>query len=199
MSAVPFPTAGARHRLGLLLVDVNNSFFDPAGEFHYPEATDIIPALRHLLDAARKGGRLVVHAREGHRPGLADHEGTRLPGHTLAGSFDAAPFPGFEALAGEPEIHKRRYSAFFGTDLALLLAEQGTRELMIGGVKTNVCIRASVQDAFANGIRPILVEGTVNSNRPHLHEAALEDVRRYFGEVIGMDEALRRLLAEDEP
>ena len=126
-------------------------------------------------------------------------EGTRLSGHTLAGSFDAAPFPGFEALAGEPEIHKRRYSAFFGTDLALLLAEQGTRELMIGGVKTNVCIRASVQDAFANGIRPILVEGTVNCNRPHLHEAALEDVRRYFGEVIGMDEALRRLLAEDEP
>src|SRR5918999_1292900 len=189
-----FATPSPRHRLALLLVDVNNSFLDPAGEFHYPAATDIVPALRQLLEAARRGGRLVVHAREGHWPGLADGEGTKLPAHTLSGSFDAAPFPGFEAIAGEPELRKRRYSAFFATELALLLAEQGVETVIVAGVKTNVCIRATVQDAFAQGFRPVLVRGAVSSNRRHLHDATLEDVERYFGEVVDLDEAQRRLL-----
>jgi nicotinamidase-related amidase len=64
---------------------------------------------------------------------------------------------------------------------------------MFAGVKTNVCIRASVQDAFAYGFRPVLVRGAVNSNRPNLHTAALEDVERYFGEVVDLDEGLARL------
>lgn len=196
--ASSFPSARRTYHLALLLVDVNNSFFDPRGEFHYPEARDILPGLRQLLDAARSGGRLVVHAREGHWPGLADHEGRRLPGHTYAGSFDAAPYPGFEAISGEPEIRKRRYSAFFATELALLLAEQGVGDVVIAGVKTNVCIRATAQDAFANGIRPIVVRGAVNSNRPHLHAASLEDVERYLGEVIELDDAVRRLHGESE-
>ena len=45
---------------------------------------------------------------------------------------------------------KRRYSAFFATDLALFLREQGIERAIVAGVKTNVCIRATGQDAFAN-------------------------------------------------
>jgi nicotinamidase-related amidase len=64
-------------------------------------------------------------------------------------------------------------------------------------VKTNVCIRATVQDAFAHGFEPILARGAVNSNRPHLHDATLEDVERYFGRVVDLDEAVA-LLRGDE-
>lgn len=184
--------SGAR---ALLLVDVNNSFFDERGEFHYPAARDVLPGLTALLAAARDGHRLVVHAREAHYPGLDDFETKKLPPHTFRGEFDAQPFPGFEAAPGEPEVGKRRYSAFFATDVALLLREQAVEEVTIAGVKTNVCIRASVQDAFAHGFRPVIARGTVNSNRPHLHEAALEDIERYFGEVVELDEAIRRLRA----
>jgi maleamate amidohydrolase len=180
------------HR-ALVLVDVNNAFFDDRGQFHYPEARQVLPAIEALLDAARGSGQLVVHVREAHHPGLPDFEERKLPRHCIAGEFDAAPYPGFEAAAGEPEIGKRRYSAFFATDLALLLAEQGIEEVIFAGVKTNVCIRASVQDAFAHGFRPVLVRGAVNSNRANLHAAALEDVERYFGEVIDLDEAVGRL------
>jgi maleamate amidohydrolase len=180
-------------RRALVLVDVNNAFFDPAGEFHYAAASEVLPGIRALLDAARGAGTLVVHVREAHHRGLDDFEWKKLPVHSIAGEFDAAPFPGFEAVPGEPELGKRRYSAFFATDLELLLREQGIEEVIFAGVKTNVCIRASVQDAFAHGFRPVLVRGAVNSNRPNLHEASLEDVERYFGEVIGLDEGVARL------
>jgi maleamate amidohydrolase len=178
------------HRLALLLVDVDNAFFDPRGAFHYPEAQEVLGPLRELLAAARAAGRLVIHARDWHRPGLADFEGIELPAHCLAGEFDALPFPGFEERPGEPVVQKRRYSPFFATDLALLLREQATARVIVAGVKTNVCIRATVQDAFAHGFRPTVVRGAVNSNRPHLHEASLEDIGRYFGDVVDRQTAL---------
>ncbi|MBA3875517.1 MAG: cysteine hydrolase [Anaerolinea sp.] len=184
---------GSSPRRALLLVDVINAFFDERGAFHYPAAGEVLPALRGLLETARRAGRLVVHAREAHHPGLADHEEKKLPRHCLAGEFDAAFFPGLEPAGVEVEVRKRRYSAFFATDLALLLAEQGVEEVLVVGVKTNVCIRATVQDAFAHGFRPVVVRGASNSNRPHLHEAVLEDVVHYFGEVVDLDEAVRRL------
>ncbi len=178
-----------RHDVALLLVDVIRAFFDSGGAFHYKAAAEVLPALTRLLAAARDGGRLVVHAREAHYPELADLEGIKLPRHCLLGESDAEFVAGFEPQAGEPEVRKRRYSAFFATDLALLLHEQGVRTVVIGGVKTNVCIRATVQDAFSHGFEPIVARGSLNSNRPHLHEATLEDVERYFGQVVGLDEA----------
>jgi maleamate amidohydrolase len=168
---------------------VIEAFFAPDGEFHYAAASDVLAGLARLLQAGREGARLVVHAREAHYPELADLEGTKLPPHCIIGERDAEFVAGFEPLPGEPELRKRRFSAFFATDLALLFREQGVRRVVIGGVKTNVCIRATVQDAFAHGFQPILARGAVNSNRPHLHEATLEDVERYFGSVIGLEEA----------
>jgi ureidoacrylate peracid hydrolase len=67
------------------------------------------------------------------------------------------------------------------------------RRVVIAGVKTNVCIRATVQDAFANGFEPIVAREATNSNRPHLAEASLEDIDRYMGRVVSLDEAIGML------
>lgn len=179
-----------RHDTALLLVDVINAFFAADGAFHYDEAALVLPALEQLLAAARDGGRLVVHARESHYRGLADLEGRKLPPHCVVGESDAQFFAGFEPVNDEVELRKRRYSAFFGTDLALLLQEQRARRVVVAGVKTNVCIRATIQDAFAYGFEPVVSREAVNSNRSHLHEATLEDVERYFGRVVSLGETL---------
>jgi nicotinamidase-related amidase len=65
-----------RHCLALLLVDVDNAFFDPRGAFFYPVVEAVIGPLRELLAAARAGGRLVVHARERHHVGLTSYRFT---------------------------------------------------------------------------------------------------------------------------
>src|SRR6202011_6012856 len=88
---------------------------------------------------------------------------------------------------------KRRYSAFFATDLALFLREQAIDRVVIAGVKTNVCIRATPQDAFAYGFDVIVPREATNSNRPHLAEASLEDIDRYIGKVAPLAEALEML------
>jgi len=175
----------------LVLVDVIASFFGPDQPNYYPEVQQVLDPMARLLERARSSGAFVVHAVERHRPGLEDFEFGKLPRHHMVGAPDAAFAPGFEPLdtGRETQVWKRRYSAFYATDLDLLLREQGIGRLVVAGVKTNVCIRATVQDAFAGGFDVLVPHEATNSNRPHLAEASLEDIDRYMGRVVGLDEA----------
>lgn len=179
-------------KTALLLVDVLDGFFAPTGSMYYEGVTAAVEPLRRLLEEARRRDTLLVHAVERHRPGLDDFEQRHLPEHCIAGGPDGRYFAGFEPVQRDREIEvpKRRYSAFFATDLALLLHEQRIEDVVVAGVKTNVCIRATIQDAFASGFRVCLPREATNSNRPHLAEASLEDIDRYFGSVVDLDDAL---------
>jgi maleamate amidohydrolase len=178
----------------LILVDVTNSFFLEGMPNHYPDAALVVEPLRRLLARARAGGHIVVHAVEQHYPGFDDYEWRKLPRHHFIGDPDAAFFEGFEPYgAREVVIGKRRYSAFFATDLALFLREQKIERVIVAGVKTNVCIRATAQDAFANGFDVVIPREATNSNRPHLAAASLEDMDRYIGKVVSLETALEML------
>lgn len=182
-------------KTALVLVDVINSFFEAGHPNYYPAVEEVVPALRALLEAARASQTIVVHAAERHRPGFDDFEWRKLPVHHLADAHDAAFFPGFEPILSDREtvVYKRRFSAFFATDLALFLHEQQVTQIIIAGVKTNVCIRATAQDAFASGFTPVIPREATNSNRPHLAEASLEDIERYMGRVVPLVDALGML------
>lgn len=185
----------ATDHIALVLVDVIEAFFRPGASTYYPASAEVVEPLRRLLDTARGHGRLVVHAVERHRPGLDDFEHRKLPRHCEIGDGESAYLTGFEpsGAANEVEVAKRRYSAFYGTDLDLLLREQGVGTLVVAGVKANVCVRATIQDAFAAGYWVLLPRQATNSNRPHLAAASLEDIDRYFGRVVDLEEALQRL------
>ena len=180
----------ANTNTALVLIDVQNSFFHPNGGNYYPESASVVPNLKRLLDRARAAGRLVIHVAEQHRPNVKDFESAKLPEHCIAGEFDAQFFDDF-GPGDDTEflLAKRRTSAFFATDLDLLLREKGIDRIIIAGVKANVCVRATVQDAFSLGYRCIVPRDAVNSNRSHLADASLEDIDRYLGWVVTVDEA----------
>ena len=181
-------------KTALILVDVINSFFEKGHPNHYAGVEAVIEPMRKLLAAARSSAAIVVHAAEKHRPGFHDFEWRKLPVHHLADAVDAAFYGDFQPKGpNETVVHKRRFSPFFATDLALFLAEQNVERVVIAGVKTNVCIRATAQDAFASGFEPIVPHEATNSNRQHLAEASLEDIDRYMGRVVSLDEAIGML------
>jgi len=180
--------------VALVLIDIINQFFDPKGENYHPSYNEVFRAIQQLIHAARDGGRLIIHAREWHPPNhVEDFEWRKLSPHALAGSFQAQ-FPADLPIAAEDVIvHKRRYSAFFATDLDLLLRERRIGTLVLAGVKTHVCVRATAQDAFALGYEVLVVRDAVGSNHPHLHAASLEDIERYMGRIVSLSEAMRIL------
>ncbi len=178
----------------LIVVDVTNSFFLEGMPNFYTQAAEALEPIRRLLEAARATERIVAHAVEQHYPGFDDYEWRKLPRHHFIGDLDATIFPGFEPVgAREILIRKRRYSAFFATDLALFLHEQKIERVVIAGVKANVCIRATAQDAFANGFDVVVPREATNSNRPHLAAASLEDIERYIGRVVPVATAIEML------
>jgi len=179
----------------LVLVDVLNGFFHPDGAMWYPEVGAVVEPLHRLLDAARGSDSLVIHVADRHRPGVYDAEFDHIPEHLGRGGRDAEYFSGFEPKPGpkEVEVEKRRYSAFFATDLALILHEHRIETVVVAGVKTNVCIRATVADGFQYGYRMVVPREATNSNRKHLEEASIEDMSRYMAEVVSLDTALELL------
>lgn len=185
---------GASSGTALMLIDLQRSFLDRSGGNFFEASVTIVDNLQKLLAAAREEERTVIHVAERHRPNIKDFESLKLPEHCVAGEADAEFFPGF-GPGGEQEflLEKRRVSAFFGTDLDLLLREQGIERIVIAGVKTNVCVRGTVSDAFSLGYRCLVVRDAVSSNRAHLSDASLEDIDRYFGWVVSMGEALEAL------
>lgn len=182
-------------KAALIVIDMQNSFLHPDGENFYPEVEGVIGNCLRLIDEARKAGALLVHVADRHRDGFDDFEDRRLPRHCVTGGFNAEFFEGFGPGEGasEIEIVKRRFSAFFATEMALFLSEQSVDTVVICGVKTNVCVRATAQDAFANGFDVFVVEDATNSNREHLAAASLEDIKRYLGQLVSTDEAVRLL------
>lgn len=180
----------------LLLIDLQNAFLHQDGENYYSEAREVIAPCLELVDAARAGNRLIIYVVDQHRDGLNDFEQLKLPVHGLDSNMNSALIPEFEKQASRQEIvlPKRRYSAFFGTDLQLILREQKVDRLVIAGVKTNVCVRATTQDAFGNGFKCLIPREATNSNRTHLAKASLEDIDRYMGWVVSLDDAVEVLI-----
>lgn len=184
------------NQVALILIDVIHDFFHPEGRNYHASYTPLLPTITALLTCARKHERPVIHAIEWHRDG-PDFEHAKLPPHCLAGSWDVA-FPSeLQVSPADIIVRKRRYSAFFATDLDLLLREHDVKTLVVAGVKSHVCVRATIQDAFAYGYRALLVREATGSNRQHLHEASLEDIERYMGHVVTLSQAVAALTEDD--
>lgn len=179
----------------LIVIDMQNSFLHPDGENYYDSAGDVVAHCLALIEAARAAGTIIVHVADRHRRNFEDFEQKRLPRHCVSGGFHAEYFAGFGPLpdSAEIEIEKRRFSAFFATELALFLNEQAVERLILCGVKTNVCVRATAQDAFAHGFEVCVVRDATNSNRQHLADASLEDIERYLGRLVTTQEATELL------
>ena len=140
-------------------------------------------------------GRIVVHAVERHHPGFDDYEWRKLPRHHLHRRSRRGVLRRLRA-GGPREIvcPKRRYSAFFATDLALFLREAEDRAGHRRG-RQDQCLhsRHRRRTPSPTALTVVVPREATNSNRPHLAAASLEDIERYFGDVVSLERALEML------
>jgi biuret amidohydrolase len=191
----------------LLIIDMQRDFCSPGGYadragLDINPLRDIIPNIRNLRAAARAAGLLTIFTREGHLPDLSDCPAQKLARSKQAGAEIGAAGPlGKLLVRGEygqdiidelaPSgddvvIDKPGYSAFPGTALALVLAENKIRQLFLCGVTTEVCVHSTLRDAIDRGFYCITIADSCASGYPHLHAAAIEMIGvegGIFGEV----------------
>lgn len=181
---------GTENRAAVLVIDVVKDFTDPAGKVPHADAAKIVPVIDRFVNRARAQGALVIWVIDAHRPGKADWELANVRDHCTIGTPGVELAPPLEPADADYVINKRRYSAFVGTDLDLILRDNRIDTVFLTGTKTNVCIRATAQDAFEHNYRVIVPRECVSTDKPHLHEANLEDIGKYMGRVVSVEEAL---------
>ena len=100
---------------------------------------------------------------------------------------------------GEVVVVKQYASAFCGTSLSATLVSLGVDTVVIGGVSTSGCVRASATDALQLGFRPMVVRQACGDRTAAVQEANLFDLDAKYADVVDEDEALAHLVPGGTP
>jgi nicotinamidase-related amidase len=175
----------------LLIIDMQNDFVLPDAPVATPGALDLVPVIAALAQAARGAGFPVIFTQEMHR---ADHSdfGIELafePPHCLEGTPGMDLVAGLEPSPSDVRIRaKRRYDAFLGTDLDVVLRARGIQNLLVAGVCTDICVISTVYHARNLDYRVFLLRDAVAGTTPERHRAAIACMEHVFACVGTIEE-----------
>lgn len=155
--------------VALLLVDVQNDFC-PGGALPVPGGDEVVPVLNEAIRRARESDAAIFASRDWHPPESAHFVtgGGRWPPHCVQGTSGAHFHPDLHlpdetvVITAGDNPYDDGYSAFEGHDVKgrsfeQALARTGTRKLIVGGLATDYCVRASVLDARARDFDVVLL------------------------------------------
>lgn len=184
----------------LIVVDVQNDFADPKGNLHVPGGEEVVPVVNREIDRALSAGALVAYTQDWHPPDTPHFEkdGGVWPVHCVKETWGAELHPDLR-VAGEIVRKGTQgedgYSGFTVRDpesgneeitrLESILRARGIEKVVVTGLATDYCVKATAIDAAQKGFSTVvLTKGIRAVNRePGDDERALEEVRR-AGAVI---------------
>ena len=162
----------------LIVVDVQNDFADPGGGLSVAGGTDVIPVLNREIASARAAGAIVVYTQDWHPPSTPHFakDGGIWPVHCVADSWGAELHP--TLVVDGPVVRKGvrgedGYSGFTTRDpgtgteaptgLEDLLRDHGAQRVVVGGLATDYCIKATALDAVRLGHPTAVLAGGVRA------------------------------------
>ena len=177
-------------RTALLIIDMLNDFF--RRHAHLAEQRPrLVASVNALAGAFRLHGQPVIWVRQEFAPDLRDaflemrRQNLRV---TIAGTDGCELLPELDRRPTDKTIVKKRYSAFFGTDLDATLKSIGPDVLVVAGINTHACVRTTVIDAYQRDYEVVVATECIAS----YDEAHHEMTKRY------LDGAIARLLPDRE-
>ena len=190
-------------RTVLVIIDAQRDFLHPDG-WYATSGVDIshmrrvIEPTQQLVAAARAVGVPVLWTRHGYKDGTDGGPFMELrpflrDGGLRQGTWGYEILDELDARADDWFVEKARLSAFFNTNLELVLRALHAETVLITGVLTNQCVAATSKDAMFRDFKPIVVEECTGTTLPHLHGPALEMISVGWGEVRSLDETLADL------
>lgn len=182
-------------RPALLLVDFAHAYFDEASPLHGGEGCRTALAhARRLAEGARAAGIPVIFTEVVYQPGGADGGAfyAKVPALACfeAGRETQKLAEGLDRLPGELMISKQYPSAFFATSLAATLRWMKTDTLVIGGLTTSGCVRATCIDSISHGFVTLIAEEACGDRAEGPHRANLFDMSAKYADLVSTEEAL---------
>ncbi len=188
---------GFGKRPALLIVDFIEAYLSPQSPLYAPDTAEAVRQTRRLYHQAKRAAApalftRVLYARDGSDGGIFLQKVPVLrrmvEGEPLA-AFAKDLQPGVDDVI----VTKNYASAFFDTSLASTLTARGIDTVVLTGVSTSGCVRASAVDAMQHGFRVVVPRECVADRHPGPHEANLFDINAKYGDVVRIDEVLAYL------
>lgn len=180
-------------RPALILIDFCHGYFDPGCDLYAGVDSAIASALR-VRAAARAAGVLVVLTNVVYHPSAINggrfFEKAAPLRHFIEGNPMGAWGPGLTPETDELVVSKQYPSAFFGTSLASTLTAAGVDSVLLTGLTTSGCVRASCVDAMSHGFRTAVVADACGDRHSAPHEANLFDMNAKYADVVSEAETI---------
>jgi ureidoacrylate peracid hydrolase len=203
-----------RSRSALIVVDMQNDFLVEGAPLEVEAGRTIIPELKRTIDFCREFGIPViytshVHRRDGSDLGLFKFNEAIASGDALSeGEPGAEIYPDIGPRPDELVIKKHRFSAFYGTDLELVLRGLGVDTVVISGVTTENCCHATARDAMFRDFKVIFLsdatatfdyddvgQGALSADE--VHRSTLVILGQSTADVMSAEEFSQRVRAEE--
>ena len=163
----------------VIVVDMLDGFLEPGRNLYCgDEARKIIPNVQRLIEREQARGSRIIFIADTHDPD--DLEFQMFPVHCVRGTHEAELIPELSGYQGDM-IRKRRYSAFFETDLDERLAALDPEKVIICGVCTDICVMHTASDARNRDYTVEIPVDCVASFDPQAHSFALEHMKKILG------------------
>ena len=187
---------GFGERPALVVIDLIEAFTDPENDLG-SDVDDVVEQVGRLLAAFREYDLPRYFTTVAYEASYGD-AGVfieKVPAlRELRRGTDAVAVDDRLAPEGDERVVLKKYaSAFFGTDLATELTTDRVDTLVVTGVTTSGCVRATAVDSLQYGYRTIVPGDAVGDRAPEPHEANLFDIDAKYGDVLTTDAVLAHL------
>lgn len=188
-------------KTAILVIDMQKDFTVPEGRFFYPETTGVMmETFLCKLDKIRDLGAKVFIVYTAHPEGEKEvnPELTRMykngkKASLVEGSKGAKLDERIVVHDGDVLFRKSSPSAFFKTNLDEVLRGMGIENVLVCGVKTNVCCRATATDASQYKYRTYMISDMLGTNTKEINDFHLAEMTKYFAAAIDSKEVMKRL------
>lgn len=190
---------------------MQNGFCHPSGSFGkvgfpFSRHMAIVPTIQHLASLCRTRGIPVIYTRMEFDEDLSGAglmfegmpEQMKESGAFIRGSWDAQIIDDVRPDPNDLVVSKTRHSAFFNTDLKILLEKWNVKQIIATGVGTNVCVESTVREATTtHGFHSLTVSDGTGTLSEAEQIASMTNLR-YFGGTISSEDLEKELLARDK-
>lgn len=167
----------------ILVVDMQNDWVLPESPMHVAGAAATLPAISNFLDFGRKNDWAVIYIYRVHRISGIDAESFRRHFFLEGKPFGIEGTKGAEIVAaiapkkGDIKITKQRFSAFFQTDLDIVLRGLGVKNVYVCGTQYPNCIRSTAVDAMGLDYNTTVVTDCCSAAIQEVAQANIFDIR----------------------
>jgi nicotinamidase-related amidase len=184
----------------LIVIDLINAFTDPESDLG-ADVSDVLEQTERLLETFREYDlpRYFTTVAFEESYGDAGRFIEKVPAlrELQLGSDRVAVDDRIAPVGDERVILKKYASAFFGTDLETELTTQRVDTLVIAGVTTSGCVRATAVDSLQHGYRTIVPADAVGDRAEAPHRANLFDIDAKYGDVVQTEDVVTHITDTD--